>query len=214
MSMCLGRVGLAVALLSAILSAASGAASSERAIAVEPGVAQAAGTVALRDRLLALFGAKADALGLEQIPPSPVRLGTANIRFRVTPTSDGFLVLLSVTDEGEVVQLFPTVQSERHGKSGAVHAGHMLTVPDASYGVRIDARTVTKGTVLAIITRDPLPLSKRFVSRAIAVVPSDEVAGSVLPELIQVLGGEAGGAGSGGGGAVKSVATLRYEIVP
>jgi metacaspase-1 len=83
-------------------------------------------------------------------------------------------------------------------------------VPDPSYGIRFDARTVTKGTVLAIVTRDPLPLSKRFATRAIAVVPSEEVADTVLPELTALLGDKT----SEGDGAVKSIATLHYEIVP
>jgi hypothetical protein len=205
---------IALVLLAASILVATGARAAERAIVVEPGSAKGGTDAALRDRLVALFGVEADALGLEQVPPSPVRLGTPNIRFRVTPADDGFLILLSVSDEGEVVQLFPTVQSERHDKSGAVRAGHTLTIPDPSYGVRIDARTVTKGTVLAIVTRDPLHLSKRFASRAIAVVPNDEVAGSVLPELAKVLGDKADGRESEGDDAVKSIATLRYEIVP
>ena len=59
---------------------------------------------------------------LEQIPPSPVPLGTKNIRFRVTSPRDGYLVLLSVSNEGEVVQLFPNALSEKHAKDGRIRA--------------------------------------------------------------------------------------------
>jgi metacaspase-1 len=86
---------------------------------------------------------------LEQIPPSPVRAGTTNIRFRVTSARDGYLVLLSVSDKGEVVQLFPNAMSTAHAKDGRIGAGHPIVVPDPSYRVRFDATSVTKGNVLA-----------------------------------------------------------------
>jgi len=73
---------------------------------------------------------------LEQIPPSPVRAGTTNIRFRVTSARDGYLVLLSVSDKGEVVQLFPNAMSTAHAKDGRIGAGHPIVVPDPSYRVR------------------------------------------------------------------------------
>ena len=105
-----------------------------------------------------------------------------------------------------MVQLFPNRMSDRMAKGGALRAGSPVTVPDASYGMRIDATSPTRGTVLALVTRDALDLSRRFATRAIAVVPQDEVDASILPELSACLSSEAS--------ATSAVATLPYEIVP
>jgi metacaspase-1 len=205
---------LALVLLLALAPVAA-AQQSGRAIAVEPTAKESAKTapaggaesVAAKGRLLALFeAAGATGLKLEQTPPSPVKLGTKDIHFRVTSAKDGYLVLLSVSDEGKVVQLFPNKMAKT--KAGALAAGHMLTLPDPSYGMRIDANAVTRGTVLALVTRDPLAVSGRFSTRAIEVVPQGEVDADLIPAL------EAAMAPGAGKDAVRSIATLRYEIIP
>jgi hypothetical protein len=202
------------------LAASSAETAPNRAIAVVPNAGAAAAgpkteDADIRARLLALFKVKRPGLAIEQIPPSPVPLGTKGIRFRLVPERDGHLVLLSLSDEGEVVQLFPTRQSERHGKTGAVRAGRPITVPDPSYGVSIDATSVTKGTVLALVTRQALASSRRFATRAIMVVPREEVQAVVLPELVSVLEPSGGGASPAEAGPnVRAAAALRYEIVP
>src|SRR4051794_10925665 len=126
------------------------------------------------DKVMDILGASlSDDVRLEQSPASPVKLGTADIRFRVTSGHDGFLVLLSVSDEGEVVQLFPNAISDKHAKNGRIAAGRTITVPDPSYGMRFDATSVTKGTVLALVAVDPLKLSRKFITRQIQVIPQD-----------------------------------------
>jgi hypothetical protein len=169
------------------------------------------------DKILDILGASAATdVTLEQIPPSPVPLGTKNIRFRVTSPRDGYLVLLSVSDEGEVVQLFPNSVSEKHAKDGRIRAGSAVTVPDPSYGVRFDATSVTKGTVLALVAVDPLKLSKSFLTRKIDVIPQEEVNSKVLPELAQSLSTPAspGSIEVNVKAVGRSVATLPYEITP
>lgn len=169
------------------------------------------------DKILDLLGAKlSDSVSVEQIPPSPVRLGTRDMRFKVTSSQDGFLILLSVSDEGEVVQLFPNAIAAAHGKDGRIRAGSPIMVPDASYGMRFDATSVTKGTVLALVAVDPLKLSKGFVTRKIDVIPQDEVNGSVLPELADSLAktANADSVKANAKAIGRSVATMRYEIVP
>src|SRR6202012_343446 len=116
-----------------------------------------------------------DDVRVEQFPRSPIRLGTRDMHFKVTSSHDGFLILLSVSDDGEVVQLFPNAIAAAHGKDGHIRAGRPITVPDPSYGIRFDATSVTKGTVLALVVVDPLKLSKGFVTRQIQVIPADEV---------------------------------------
>ena len=153
---------------------------------------------------------------LEQIPPSPVRLGTKNIRFRVTSPRDGYLVLLSVSDDGDVVQLFPNAFSDKHAKDGRIRAGHPVTFPDPSYGIRFDATSVTKGTVLALVAVDPLKLSKSFLTRKIDVIPQEEVNATVLPELAESLAKPANAEAVEANikPVERSVATLPYEITP
>jgi Caspase domain/Domain of unknown function (DUF4384) len=169
------------------------------------------------DKILDALGAKlSDNVRVEQIPPSPVRLGTRDMKFRVTSSQDGFLILLSVADNGEVVQLFPNAIAAAHGKDGRIQAGHPIMVPDPSYGIRFDATSVSSGTVLALVAIDPLKLSKGFVTRQIQVIPQDEVNTSVLPELAESLAAPANADSVKANAKAigRSVATMRYEIVP
>jgi hypothetical protein len=169
------------------------------------------------EKIMDLLGASlATDIVVEQIPPSPVRLGTTDIHFRVTAPRDGFLVLLSVSDEGEVVQLFPNALSQAHAKSGRIRAGSPILIPDPSYGIRFDATSVTKGTVIALVATDPINLSPSFVTRRIEVIPQDEVNAKVLPELAQSLAKPANEetVEQNTKPVERSVATLRYEITP
>lgn len=169
------------------------------------------------DKILDALGAKLSSdVRVEQIPPSPVKLGTKDMKFRVTSGQDGFLILLSVSDDGEVVQLFPNANAAAHGKDGRIRAGSPIMVPDPSYGIRFDATSVTSGTVLALVVVDPLKLSKGFVTRQIQVIPADEVNNSVLPELAAGLAtpANADSVNANAKAVGRSVATLRYEIVP
>ncbi len=169
------------------------------------------------DKILDVLGAKlSDEVHVEQFPPSPVKLGTKDMKFRVTSSQDGFLILLSVSDKGEVVQLFPNAIAAAHGKDGRIRAGSPIMVPDPSYGIRFDATSVTSGTVLALVAVDPLKLSKGFVTRQIQVIPQDEVNNSVLPELAESLAtpANADSVKANAKAVGRSVAVLRYEIVP
>ena len=103
------------------------------------------------------------------------------------------------------MQLFPNALSDRNAKGGALRAGMPVTVPDISYGMRIDATSLTRGTILALVTRDALDLSARFATRAIAVVPSAEVSEAVLPEIASAFATATD---------EPAVASLPYEVVP
>jgi hypothetical protein len=157
-----------------------------------------------------------DDVRVEQFPASPVKLGTRDMHFKVTSSHDGFLILLSVSDEGEVVQLFPNAIAAAHGKDGRIRAGAPIMVPDSTYGMRFDATSVSSGTVLALVAVDPLKLSRGFVTRKIDVIPQDEVNASVLPELAQSLAAPAttGSVETNAKAVGRSVATLHYQIVP
>lgn len=167
------------------------------------------------EKIMDMLGASlVDDVKIEQIPPSPIKLGTKNIRFRVTSPKDGFLILLSVSDEGEVVQLFPTEHSSKNNKDGKILANSPITVPDKSYGIRFDATSVTSGTVMALVAVDPLKLSREFVSRKIEVIPQDTVNDKVLPELAESLATPAAKETptENTKPVGRGVATVRYEI--
>ena len=167
------------------------------------------------DKIMDLLGASlAEDVTIEQDPPSPLKLGAKNIRFRVTSPRDGFLILLSVSDDGEVVQLFPNAFSDARNKDGKILAGSPITIPDKSYGIRFDATSVTSGTVMALVAIDPLKLSRDFVTRKIDVIAQDEVNETVLPELAASLAAPAAEdkAAVNTKSVERTVATLRYEI--
>ena len=169
------------------------------------------------DKILDLLGAKlSDDVAIQQFPPSPVHLGAKNIRFRVTSPVDGYLILLSVSDDGEVVQLFPNAKSEAHAKDGRIRAKSPITVPDAYYGVSFDATSVTKGTVIALVAVDRMKLSRSFLTRAIDVIPAEEVNTKLLPELAQSLATPAykDDVQHNTKPVGRFIATLHYEIVP
>ena len=115
-----------------------------------------------------------------------------------------------------MVQLFPNAKSDARAKDGRILAHSAITVPDPSYGIRFDATSVTKGTVIALVAVDPMKLSRSFVTRSIDVIPADEVNTKVLPELAESLATPANkeDVQQNTKPVGRSVATLHYEIVP
>ncbi len=155
---------------------------------------------------------------IEQIPPSPVRVGDKDIRFRVTSQQDGLLVLLNLTDAGQLVQLYPNQFSgiDKMVRSGRVSANSALTVPDSDYGLQLTATDPGKGHVVAILTRDPVDFGENITARSIGNIPRTEALGSYLPELAAALASplHAGKVDINTGSATWSVTTRRYEILP
>ncbi len=84
------------------------------------------------DKLTDVLGkGNVDHVGLEQFPPSPVRVGAKDIRFLVTSPRGGYLVLLNLTDSGDLYQLYPNQHSARHEgtRAGELLPGSTLRVP-------------------------------------------------------------------------------------
>ena len=169
------------------------------------------------DKILDLVAAKVDpAVRVEQIPPSPIKVGTKDIRFRVTSPRDGFLVLLSLSDAGELVQLFPNQFSRTRDRDGRIRAGAPITMPDAYYGTRFDANTATTGTVIALISRDPLRLPPTIAQRKIEVIAAEEANKTFLPALAQTLAEptQTETVAANTKQIDREVGLLRYEIRP
>lgn len=149
---------------------------------------------------------------LEQIPASPVQVGTKDVRFRVRSPRDGQLILLTITDDGKIVHLFPN-QHVEHG--GLVRANNPITVPDDFYGMRINADSPSSGYVFAIVASKQTLLPEELTGRLLSVVAAEDLETEYLQPLATALGSPTNE------GLVEentqagdwSVAKLRYSIV-
>jgi hypothetical protein len=151
---------------------------------------------------------------LEQIPPSPVPLGTKNIRFRVTSPEEGSLVLLDLSDDGTLTQLFPNEHTKKSGREAHIIAGSAITVPDDYYGVQFNATSPTKGTLIALVTAEPIELPETVKTRKIEVIPRAEAKTVFLPAIAAALDKPADADADTATRSIDfSVAVLRYEIV-
>ncbi|WP_298959405.1 caspase family protein [uncultured Roseibium sp.] len=92
------------------------------------------------------------------LPGNTHRIGD-EVQFRLTSGLDGYLTLLDITAEEELVLLFPTDEDRQAGKTGRIRAGSVLTVPDPTYGFVFEAQAPAgTGRLLAIVTEDPVEL--------------------------------------------------------
>lgn len=159
----------------------------------------------------------ADKVVVKQIPPSPVRVGAKNIRFQVLSPHGGHLILLNLTDDGKLIQLYPNQFSSKHetDRTGQLRAGSPLTVPDAYYGMRLNATAPSKGYIVALVMREKVDFGSKIKTRAIEVIPREE-ATETLTKLAETIGTPVKGdkVEENTDFAHASVATLRYEIVP
>lgn len=162
--------------------------------------------------------AKGNSLGvaLRRTPEGPVHVGDKDIRFHVTSPHDGFLILLNLTDSGELIQLFPNQFSRQRDSDGRIRAGAELMVPDEYYGLRFDAAAPSSGRIIAVVARRKIDWDKAVGTRAIEVIPREEALQSFLPEIAAALGNPVASADPNlNTEPVEwSVATLRYEITP
>jgi hypothetical protein len=164
------------------------------------------------------FLAKGNVHGVvvEQIPRSPVIVGTRDIRFRITSPHDGYLILLNLTDKGDLLQLFPNEFSRKHDRDGKIRAKSPMTIPDDYYGLKFHATAPSTGQIIALVAREKIDLPKAVKTRSIEVIPRQQVAETYLPELAASLARPVHtGKDEINTKAVDwSVATLKYAIVP
>jgi acetyl esterase/lipase len=151
---------------------------------------------------------------LEQIPASPVPLGTKNIRFRVTSPEEGSLVLLDLADDGTLTQLFPNQFTRKTGREAQIRAGGTITVPDDYYGIQFNASSANKGTLIALVTAEPIELPEAVKTRKIEVIPKAEAKAVFLPAIAEALDKPADTDADSATRSIDfSVAVLRYEIL-
>ena len=153
---------------------------------------------------------------IQQIPKSPVFVGARDIRFRVVSPHDGYLILLNLTDKGDLLQLFPNAFSRKHDRDGKIRGNSPMTIPDDYYGLKFHATAPSTGQIIALVAREKIDLPKAVKTRSIEVIPRQQVAATYLPELAASLSRPAhAGQDKINTKAVDwSVATLKYAIVP
>lgn len=159
-----------------------------------------------------------DQVVIEQIPPSPVRVGAENIRYRVTPKRDGRLVLLNLTEAGQLVQLYPNqfISGDAAARAGRVSANAPLDVPDADYRLQLTATDPGKGHIIAILAPDRIDFGANVTARSIGDIPRSEAVRVYLPQLAAALTSplHTANADTDTVAATWSVTMYKYEILP
>lgn len=155
---------------------------------------------------------------LEQIPPSPLKVGVSDIRYRVLSPSRGFLVLLNLTAGGKLFQLYPNQYAgkDENGFGGQLKENVPLLVPEDSYGMQLSATVPEKGHIVAVVTVDPIKFDASVIDRTIASVSAGEAIPVYLARLAAALHApvSAGSSKTNAAPARWSVSTLPYEILP
>ncbi len=186
--------------------------------APDPDVKPAAPDVKLTVDTVSDFISKGNThgIGLKQLPGGELRVGVKNIRYQVTSPHDGFLLLLQVTDNGELVNLFPNQFSRKRNLEGKVRAGGNLMIPGDYYGIRFNATKPSSGQIIAIVSKGKINLTKAAGTRAIEVIPRQEAVTTFLPQIAAALAEPPASPDPKTNTAPLdfSVATLRYVIKP
>lgn len=176
------------------------------------------GKVKLTPDLVSDFLTKGNVKGvkIEQYPPSPVIVGTKDVRFRIVSPHDGYLILLNLSDDGELVQLYPNQFSRKQDRLGRIRAQAPLTVPDDYYGIKFNASAPSTGRILALVSRQKVKLPKGVTTRSIEVIPRKLAVNKYLPELAAALSKpiDTDIANENIEPVDWSVATMKYEIRP
>jgi len=148
---------------------------------------------------------------IKQMPPSPLRVGAAGIRYQLLSPASGYLVLLNLTERGELFQLYPNQYAggEKDGSGGQLKANVPLFVPEESDGVQLSATVPGKGHIVAVVTPDPVKFPISVTGRNISVVSANEAIPVYLARLAAALHSPLNT-----GSARWSVVTLPYEILP
>ena len=109
---------------------------------------------------------------LEILPSRRVRLGE-EITFRVHSERSGHLMIVYVSADGDVRQLFPNKWSERAGAGARIAAGRTVEIPNPYYGFALTAtEPVGQEILYAIVTEDPVSLDDLVSSdRGFEIVP-------------------------------------------
>jgi metacaspase-1 len=158
-----------------------------------------------------------DEIELTQDPPSPVMVGDANLRFTARAPHDGKLILLTLTEGGHLMQLYPSVlrQGPEETHAGRVAANAPVAIPDAQYGLQLTSSDPDKGHLIAIFTPDPVDFGENIEERTMVDIPRSEALSDYLPRLVSALAGPINTDSTKRNSKVArwSVTTLPFRIV-
>lgn len=158
-----------------------------------------------------------DGILLRQDPPSPVQVGDASIHFTARAPHDGTLILLSLTDSGQLMQLYPNVlgRGDDARRAGRVAANAPVAIPDAEYGLQLTSTDPARGHLIAIFTPDPVAFGENVDERTMVDIPRSETLSEYLPRLISALSGPIHTETAERNSSMPrwSVTTLPFEIV-
>lgn len=172
-----------------------------------------------RERLLDFVNGHRDiTVEIAQSPMSPVHVGARDIRFSVRSRTAGYVVLLNLTENGELFQLYPNQYSGNGASPEArlIQANTPLVVPDESYGVTFNATVPVKGHIIAIVTSDPVGFDASVTDRVISSVSPGEAIDFYLARLSAALHSPINDTSveADTDTARWSVQVLPYEILP
>lgn len=156
--------------------------------AAGPAPSAPAGPGLTADQILDYFGkGNTHGVTLYQDPPSPVPVGYRGMRFIITSPVEGELILLDVSDDGTLTQLFPNQYTQGDRRQGYILANSPLVVPDAYYGISFDATSPSSGTLIALVTNGPVEMPATVRTRAIEVIPREVATQEFLPAIAATL---------------------------
>ena len=92
-------------------------------------------------------------LKVEVLPKRKAKLGS-EIRFRVTASEPGRLLLLDRGPDGNFIQIFPNQFAASYGKDGRIRANAPLTLPDATYGFAFEATDPGPSQLIALVVEE------------------------------------------------------------
>lgn len=112
------------------------------------------------------------------------------LRVTVTSSRPGYVIVLDVRENGEVVQLFPSEASKRRHRR--LRANHPLSLPDATYGIGFVAAKAERGKIIAIVTEDNVSLDGLVAkTRDLSIVPNPKAyLATILQSLMKVWTGD------------------------
>ena len=157
-------------------------------------------------------------VSIKQDPPSPIKVGAGNIRYEVLSASAGHLILLNLTDRGELFQLYPNQYAgqDKNGFAGKLEANTPLRVPEDSYGVSFSATVPAKGHIIAVLAEGPVRFDASVNARTISSISPREVIRVYLAELAAALNRSVrpDNVSAASAPGSWSIVTLPYEILP
>lgn len=166
----------------------SGKSSAAPVAAAAPAPA-AAGTVAA-PAIDDIANAGGDLVQVAINPGAQLRVGQTFL-VQVLSKFDGYLLLLDLSEDNKLTQLFPNERSDQVNKDGAIKANSVLSFPDQTYGFKLFAEPpVGRGRLIAIVTTSKVGLESLMKSEeGLSPYPDAQARFSALDTALRAKAG-------------------------